>query len=137
MSAALSVPNVTNGLVKNDSGTLVLAGNNSTWTGTITINNGALRGDTFATSLGSASGNITVANPSAALQLAGGVSYGKSAGVVTLNSSGINTLSKFILHVRNHKVTQVVVQGSARFPWQEKSLINLQRLLPTLKLEIA
>jgi len=54
-----------------------------------------------------------------------------------LNSSGINTLSKFILHVRNHKVTQVVVQGSARFPWQEKSLINLQRLLPALKLEIA
>ena len=53
-----------------------------------------------------------------------------------LNSSGINTLSKFILRVRNHKVSQVVVQGSARFPWQEKSLINLQRLLPALKLEI-
>jgi hypothetical protein len=30
-----------------------------------------------------------------------------------------------------------VVQGSARFPWQEKSLINLQRLLPALKLEMA
>ena len=54
-----------------------------------------------------------------------------------LNSSGINALSKFILHVRNQKVSQVLVQGSARFPWQEKSLINLQRLLPTLKLEIA
>jgi hypothetical protein len=54
-----------------------------------------------------------------------------------LNSSGINTLSKFILRVRNHKVSQVVVRGSARFPWQEKSLINLQRLLPALKLEIA
>ena len=54
-----------------------------------------------------------------------------------LNSSGINTLSKFILRVRNHKVSQVVVKGSARFPWQEKSLVNLQRLLPALKLEIA
>jgi len=54
-----------------------------------------------------------------------------------LNSSGINTLSKLILRVRNHKVSQVVVRGSARFPWQEKSLINLQRLLPALKLEIA
>lgn len=53
-----------------------------------------------------------------------------------LNSSGINTLSKFILHVRNKKVSQVVVHGSTRFPWQEKSLINLQRLLPSLKLEI-
>lgn len=53
-----------------------------------------------------------------------------------LNSSGINTLSKFILHVRNKKASQVVVQGSTRFPWQEKSLVNLQRLLPALKLEI-
>ena len=53
-----------------------------------------------------------------------------------LNSSGINTLSKFILHVRNKKVSQVLVQGSTRFPWQEKSLVNLQRLLPALKLEI-
>ena len=53
-----------------------------------------------------------------------------------LNSSGINTLSKFILHARNKKVSQVVVHGSTRFPWQEKSLVNLQRLLPTLKLEI-
>ena len=54
-----------------------------------------------------------------------------------LNSSGINTLSKLILHVRNKKVSQVLVQGSAKFPWQEKSLINLQRLLPALKLEIS
>ena len=53
-----------------------------------------------------------------------------------LNSSGINTLSKFILQVRKHNVSQVVVQGSARFPWQEKSLKNLQRLLPALQLDI-
>ena len=53
-----------------------------------------------------------------------------------LNSSGINTLSKLILHVRNKKVSGVLVQGSKQFPWQEKSLINLQRLLPALKLEI-
>jgi hypothetical protein len=53
-----------------------------------------------------------------------------------LNSSGINTLSKFILQVRKHNVSQVVVQGSARFPWQEKSLKNLQRLLPALRLDI-
>jgi len=53
-----------------------------------------------------------------------------------LNSSGINTLSKLILHVRKHNASQVVVRGSSRFPWQEKSLINLKRLLPALTLEI-
>lgn len=53
-----------------------------------------------------------------------------------LNSSGINTLSKFVLQVRKLGVSQVVVQGSTRFPWQEKSLKNLQRLLPALKLDI-
>jgi len=54
-----------------------------------------------------------------------------------LNSSGINTLSKFILQVRKHKVSQVVIQGSDRFPWQAKSLKNFERLLPGLKLEIS
>jgi hypothetical protein len=54
-----------------------------------------------------------------------------------LNSSGINTLSKFILHVRKYPATQVVMKGSQRFPWQEKSLKNFQRLLPGLHLEIA
>jgi hypothetical protein len=53
-----------------------------------------------------------------------------------LNSSGINTLSKLILHVRKQNASQVVVKGSTRFPWQEKSLVNLKRLLPTLELEI-
>ena len=53
-----------------------------------------------------------------------------------LNSSGINTLSKFILQVRKHKASQVVVQGSSQFPWQAKSLKNLQRLLPGLQMEI-
>ena len=53
-----------------------------------------------------------------------------------LNSSGINTLSKFVLQVRKHNASQVVVQGSTRYPWQEKSLKNLQRLLPALTLDI-
>ena len=53
-----------------------------------------------------------------------------------LNSSGINTLSKFVLHVRKHNASQVVVKGSKQFPWQEKSLKNFQRLLPGLQLEI-
>jgi hypothetical protein len=53
-----------------------------------------------------------------------------------LNSSGINTLSKFILQVRKHKASQVVMQGSYTHPWQKKSLSNFQKLLPTLRLEI-
>ncbi len=53
-----------------------------------------------------------------------------------LNSSGINTLSKFVLQVRIHKVSQVVIRGIALFPWQVKSLKNFQRLLPGLQLKI-
>ncbi len=53
-----------------------------------------------------------------------------------LNSSGINTLSKFILQVRKHKTSQVVIKGSSAHPWQAKSLRNFQKLLPNLKLEI-
>ena len=53
-----------------------------------------------------------------------------------LNSSGINTLAKFVLYVRKSNATQVVLQGSHHFPWQEKSLKNFQRLLPGLQLEI-
>lgn len=53
-----------------------------------------------------------------------------------LNSSGINTLSKFVLRVRKNQVSQILIQGSAQFPWQAKSLKNFQRLLPGLQLEI-
>ena len=53
-----------------------------------------------------------------------------------LNSSGINTLAKFVLHARQYNATQVVLKGSHHFPWQEKSLKNFQRLLPGLQLEI-
>ena len=52
-----------------------------------------------------------------------------------LNSSGINMLSKFIIRVRNTKVSHIIVQGNETFPWQRKSLKNLQRLMPQLQLE--
>jgi hypothetical protein len=51
-----------------------------------------------------------------------------------LNSSGINVLSKFVINVRQSKTPQISVIGSTKIPWQSKSLKNLQRLLPTLKL---
>ena len=55
-----------------------------------------------------------------------------------LNSSGINMLSKFVIKVRKQKqkASQVIVQGCREYPWQRKSLKNLQRLMPALKLEI-
>ena len=53
-----------------------------------------------------------------------------------LNSSGITTLSKFIIQVRKQKISDVVIKGSAKYPWQSKSLKNFQRLLPGLRLEI-
>ena len=53
-----------------------------------------------------------------------------------LNSSGINTLSKFVLKVRKLDRSGILVQGSADMPWQKKSLRNLQRLKPDLVLEL-
>ena len=52
-----------------------------------------------------------------------------------LNSSGISILSKFTINVRKRKNIQMVVIGAKKNPWQGKSLKNLQRLMPSLKLE--
>lgn len=52
-----------------------------------------------------------------------------------LNSSGINVLSKFVIKVRQKESISITVQGSESIPWQGKSLKNLQRLMPALKLE--
>jgi hypothetical protein len=51
-----------------------------------------------------------------------------------LNSSGISMLSKFVLGMRKNKGIQLIVIGSKKIPWQNKSLRNLERLLPGLKL---
>lgn len=53
-----------------------------------------------------------------------------------LNSSGISMLSKFVLNVRKKKTIQIEIKGSDKIPWQGKSLKNLQRLMPGLKLEL-
>lgn len=53
-----------------------------------------------------------------------------------LNSSGINVLSKYVIKVRQKGTTKMVVQGSKNIPWQGKSLKNLQRLMPSLQLEL-
>jgi hypothetical protein len=53
-----------------------------------------------------------------------------------LNSSGINMLSKFVIKVRQQNKSNLTVIGAQMTPWQGKSLKNLQRLLPTLVLEL-
>lgn len=53
-----------------------------------------------------------------------------------LNSSGISMLSKFVLGMRKKKGVQLVVLGAKKVPWQGKSLKNLERLLPGLKLVV-
>jgi len=53
-----------------------------------------------------------------------------------LNSSGISMLSKFVLGMRKKKGIQLVVLGAKKVPWQGKSLKNLERLLPGLKLVV-
>lgn len=53
-----------------------------------------------------------------------------------LNSSGISTLSKFVLQVRKLNSSRMLVKGSSTFPWQQKSFRNFQRFLPGLELEI-
>jgi hypothetical protein len=54
-----------------------------------------------------------------------------------LNSSGISLLSKFVINMRKKKTIQVTVLGSNNIPWQGKSLKNLEKLFPGLKLEFS
>jgi hypothetical protein len=53
-----------------------------------------------------------------------------------LNSSGINVLSKFVIKVRQKKTVRTIVRGNQNILWQAKSLKNLQRLMPSLQLEL-
>lgn len=54
-----------------------------------------------------------------------------------LNSSGIAMLSKFVIEARNRQTVALTIRGAKAVAWQGKSLINLQRLMPGLSMEIA
>ncbi|XWK89823.1 MAG: hypothetical protein U7127_07075 [Phormidium sp.] len=54
-----------------------------------------------------------------------------------LNSSGISMLSMFVIKVREKGNVNLVLQGSGKILWQTKSLKNLQRLMPGIKLEFS
>jgi hypothetical protein len=53
-----------------------------------------------------------------------------------LNSSGFQMLSKFVMKVRQYKDIQIVIKGNKTISWQTRSLQNLQRLMPTLQIEL-
>jgi len=57
-------------------------------------------------------------------------------GLEFLNSSGIAMLSKFTIEIRNRKTVDLLVLGSKAVGWQGKSLVNLCKLMPTLRMEI-
>lgn len=52
-----------------------------------------------------------------------------------INSSGINTMTKFVIMVRNQKSLHLSITYSEEQSWQTKLVSNLQRLMPSLELQ--
>lgn len=54
-----------------------------------------------------------------------------------MNSSGINMLTKFVMHVSDVKKLKLLIifQAQKQITWQDKLCINLQRLLPSLQIQ--
>ena len=53
-----------------------------------------------------------------------------------LNSSGINTVSRFVIVSRKQNTASLAVLGSKDVYWQQKSLTNLQRLWKNVEIDI-
>ncbi len=55
-----------------------------------------------------------------------------------MNSSGINMLTKFVMYVSDIKklTLTITMQAKKSIAWQEKLCINLQRLLPSLQIQL-
>jgi hypothetical protein len=53
-----------------------------------------------------------------------------------LNSSGINVFTKFVIHIRNLKSKPLRVIGQQNISWQVRLLKNLQRLMPSLDVQL-
>jgi len=56
-----------------------------------------------------------------------------------MNSSGINMLTKFVMYVSDVKklALTITMQAQKTIAWQEKLCINLQRLLPSLQIQLS
>lgn len=53
-----------------------------------------------------------------------------------LNSSGITMFSRFVIEARDHEGIDLRMLASAETPWHVRSLKNLERLMPSLKLRL-
>jgi len=53
-----------------------------------------------------------------------------------LNSSGINTFTKFVINTRRKQKPPLVAVGCAELPWQDRLLKNMRRLLPSLTIKL-
>ena len=53
-----------------------------------------------------------------------------------LNSSGINTISRFVIDARKQNIITLKAVGNQEIYWQQKSLTNLQRLWPKVMVDI-
>jgi hypothetical protein len=53
-----------------------------------------------------------------------------------LNSAGINTISRFVITARTADSVQLRVLGNSEISWQNKSLVNLQKLWAKVAIEI-
>lgn len=53
-----------------------------------------------------------------------------------LNSSGIAMLSRFVIETRNRQTVALTIRGARAIAWQGKSLVNLQRLMPALTMDM-
>jgi hypothetical protein len=53
-----------------------------------------------------------------------------------LNSSGITMFSRFVIEARDRAVVHLQFLASEAVPWQARSLKNLQRLMPSLKIDV-
>lgn len=57
--------------------------------------------------------------------------------LVFLNSSGINTLYKFVISIRKLGDLAVHVEAASAITWQGKSLPNLRKFLPSITLTMS
>jgi len=53
-----------------------------------------------------------------------------------LNSSGINMISKFVIAARKENRIAMKVLGNKEIYWQQKSLMNLQKLWASVEIQI-
>ena len=53
-----------------------------------------------------------------------------------LNSSGITMFSRFVIEARERAHTGLQFRASEKIPWHARSLKNLQRLMPSLDIQL-